>query len=161
MQTAKHTGRCKKFKNVRIFIPNKQSKISQPCHFFLSKSSDSLSSLSQPNSSLSLPSKVLGHQFFFLTRVYMPTHLPQWLILKLRNTHRSRPPVDPRPLWEAGLRLQLNLKVEGGYENVSTAHLGDFLEDYAAVFGQYEAVQLLTSSAGVGAECCQCVSLRF
>lgn len=91
----------------------------------------------------------------------MPTHLPQWLILKLRNTHRSSPPVDPRPLWEAGLRLQLNLKVEGGYENVSTAHLGDFLEDYAVVFGQYEAVQLLTSSAGVGAECCQCVSLRF
>lgn len=53
-----------------------------------------------------------------------------------RNTHMRRPPVDPRPapLETGSVRLQLNLKVKGGYENVSTVYPGDFLKIILRLF---------------------------
>lgn len=50
----------------------------------------------------------------------------------LEHTHA---PVDPEaaPLETRSERLQLNLKVKGGCENVSTVYPGAFFEDYTAV----------------------------
>lgn len=44
------------------------------------------------------------------------------------SMHRGRDPSTSVPLESWSPRLQLNLKVKGGHENVSTVYAGDFLK---------------------------------